>query len=173
MRKKKLTLITGGARSGKSNFALELSDPYDVRTFIATAEAIDDEMTERIRRHKEERKGNFTTIEEPLDLAGVITGLPKGNGVALIDCMTVWLGNLMHYENADREDAPSIKAFLNALSTPPCDMVIVTNEVGLGIVPPDAMSRLFRDLAGFVNRKVAEVADEVYLVVCGLPLRLK
>ena len=173
MTKNKVTLITGGARSGKSRFALDIAAPYDRRTFIATAQALDAEMEERIRRHKTERKGQFTTIEESLDLSGAISRIPGDTGIAVIDCITVWLGNLMHYENVSHENAPRLTALLKAVSKPPCDLVIVTNEVGLGLVPPDAMSRLFRDLAGFLNRKIAENADEVYLVACGLPLRLK
>lgn len=179
LNKKKVTLITGGARSGKSQFALDLADGYlndlcgiNARTFIATAQAFDDEMADRIRRHQEERKG-FAVIEEPVDLAGAIARIPEETQITVIDCLTVWLGNLMHYEKADREDNPLICAFLDAISKPPCDMVIVTNEVGLGLVPHDPMSRLFRDLAGYVNRKAAEAADDVYLVSCGIPLKLK
>lgn len=173
MTKKTLTLITGGAKSGKSRFALEKAEPYDIRAFIATAQAFDDEMKERIRRHKKERKRRFATIEEPLDLAGALSRLPESTGVAVIDCITVWLGNLMHHENLDREDAAPITGFLETIAHPPCDMVVVTNEVGLGLVPPDAMSRLFRDLAGFLNREVAKRAGSVYLVACGIPLQLK
>ncbi len=173
MIKNRLTLITGGARSGKSRFALHLAAPYDMRVFIATAQVLDAEMEDRIRRHQEERKDRFATMEEPLDLAGAVRRIPEGTGVAVIDCMTVWLGNLMHHQNVESEDAPSIAAFLDAISMPPCDVVIVTNEVGSGLVPPDAMSRRFRDIAGYLNRKIASVADEVYLVACGLPLKLK
>ena len=173
MTKHKLTLITGGARSGKSGFALNLAAPYAVRVFIATAQSLDSEMEKRIRRHKAERKGRFSTIEEPLDLAGAVSRIPGKTDIAVIDCITVWLGNLMHHQGIDSEDAPCFKAFLDVLSAPPCDLVIVTNEVGSGIVPPDAMSRLFRDLAGFLNRKIAETADDVYLVACGLSLKLK
>ena len=168
-----ITLVTGGARSGKSAFALELAEGYEERFFIATAQAMDPEFEARIRRHREERQQRFSTIEEPLDLAGAIRKLPKGPGVAVIDCMTVWLGNLMHHQGADREDTPAITAFFKALDAPPCDLVLVTNEVGLGIVPPDPVSRLFRDLAGFLNRETAMRADAAYLVSCGIPLRLK
>lgn len=173
MTKNKLTLITGGARSGKSRFAVDIASPYDMRTFIATAQALDAEMEERIRRHKAERKGRFRTIEEPFDLADAVSRIPGDAGVAVIDCMTVWLGNLMHHHGVETEKAPAITALLNTIEAPPCDLVIVTNEVGMGIVPPDAMARLFRDLSGFLNRKIAEAADDVYLIACGLPLKLK
>ncbi|MFO8112638.1 MAG: bifunctional adenosylcobinamide kinase/adenosylcobinamide-phosphate guanylyltransferase [Desulfosalsimonadaceae bacterium] len=173
MIKNRLTLITGGARSGKSRFALTLAAPYDRRVFIATAQVLDAEMADRIRRHQEERKDRFTTMEEPLDLAGAVRRIPEKTGVAVIDCMTVWLGNLMHHQRIESEDAPSIAAFLDAISRPLCDVVIVTNEVGSGLVPPDAMSRRFRDIAGYLNRKIAHAADEVYLIACGLPLKLK
>lgn len=176
---KKVTLITGGARSGKSQFALDLADRYlndscgiNARMFIATAQAFDAEMADRIRRHQKERKG-FATIEAPVDLAGAIARVPEQTKIVVIDCLTVWLGNLMHYEKADQEDAPLIRSFLDAIANPACDMVIVTNEVGLGLVPHDAMSRLFRDLAGYINRKTAEIADDLYLVSCGIPLKLK
>ncbi len=173
MKKHTLTLITGGAKSGKSRFALDLAAPYDTRAFIATAQATDPEMNERIRRHQQERKNGFSTIEAPIDLAGALSRLPAGINVVVIDCMTVWLGNLMHHQNLSRAEDPVIAAFLDALQTPPCDTVIVTNEVGTGIVPPDAMSRRFRDMAGTVNRRIAESADNVYLVACGLPVKLK
>lgn len=173
MTKHTLTLITGGAKSGKSRFALDLAAPYEKRAFIATAQATDPEMNERIRRHQQERKNGFSTIEAPIDLAGALSRLPAGTNVVVIDCMTVWLGNLMHHQNLNDVDTPVIAEFLAAIKTPPCDTVIVTNEVGTGIVPPDAMSRRFRDMAGTVNRRIAESADHVYLVACGLPVTLK
>ena len=168
-----ITLITGGARSGKSDFALELAAPYDVRTFIATAQAVDPEMAERIKRHKKQRGQRFATIEEPVDLAAAMARADKTTEVVLIDCITVWLGNLMHHKKTNTPDAPLITAFIDALASPFCDIVIVTNEVGLGLIPSDHQSRLFRDMAGSVNRKIAQAADEVYLIACGLPLKLK
>lgn len=171
--KKKVTLITGGGRSGKSSYALEMMKRYDRKVFIATAEAFDDEMAARISRHQTERDNVFTTIEEPLHLAEVLAAVPAGTQAAVIDCITVWLGNLMHYQNVDDTHCPPVDRLLEALAQPPCDVVIVTNEVGMGLIPADAMSRAYRDLAGSVNQRIAAVADDVFLVVSGIPLQLK
>jgi adenosylcobinamide kinase/adenosylcobinamide-phosphate guanylyltransferase len=173
-----LTLITGGARSGKSRYALELSQGARRPAFIATAEAFDDEMSERIRRHREERDGRWHTLEEPVDLAGALRRLPAGTDLAVVDCLTVWLGNLVHRRGEaglteDLGDFPEIAALLEALSHPPCPLMLVTNEVGFGIIPGNAMARAFSGLAGRLNQAVAARADRVLLVVSGLPLVLK
>lgn len=168
-----VTLITGGGRSGKSRYALEMTESYDHKVFIATAEAFDDEMTDRILTHQKERGDAFTTIEEPLHLATALAGIPAGTQVVLIDCITVWLGNLMHYLKIDETISQSVDRFLEVLASPPCDVVIVANEVGMGLIPGDAISRAYRDLAGSVNQKIAAIADEVFLVVSGMPMKLK
>jgi len=166
----RITLLTGGSRSGKSRHALELAMTYERRAFIATAVAFDDEMRDRVGKHQDERGAAFATLEEPRDLAGALRRIPTGTDVAVIDCLTVWLGNLMH-ENAT--ESGLIEAFLGALEDPPCDLLIVTNEVGMGIVPGNAMAREFRDLAGSLNQKVAALAGHVILMVSGLPLVVK
>ena len=171
--KNKVTLITGGGRSGKSNYALEISESYERKVFIATAEAFDDEMADRISRHQIERGDAFTTIEESVRLAQALTGVPADTQVVVIDCITVWLGNLMHHLNIDEKNCAAVDRFLKVLAAPPCDVVIVSNEVGMGLIPADAMSRAYRDLAGSVNQKIAAVADAVFLVVSGVPLKLK
>lgn len=168
-----VTLLTGGSRSGKSRYALEIASHYTHKAFIATAEPFDDEMQLRVSRHKEERGPNFITIEEPVDLAGAIRALPVDTEVAVVDCLTVWVGNLM-YKFGDEEDSyPQIDDLLQALQSPPCDIVLVTNEVGMGIIPDNAVSRKFRDLAGSLNQRVASVADKVIITVSGIPLVLK
>jgi adenosylcobinamide kinase/adenosylcobinamide-phosphate guanylyltransferase len=172
-RKHKVTLLTGGARSGKSTHALTLAAPYARRAFIATAEAFDDELRRRIERHREERGSGYVTVEEPLDVAGALRGLRGKADVAVVDCLTVWLGNLMHHRGADREEYAEIDEVLRMLADPPCDLVLVSNEVGMGIIPGDALTRRYRDLLGLLNRRVAAEADEVYLLVSGLPLRIK
>jgi adenosylcobinamide kinase/adenosylcobinamide-phosphate guanylyltransferase len=168
-----IVLITGGSRSGKTAYALERAMHHRQRTYIATAEAFDDEMSDRIARHRDERGGRFHTIEEPLDLAGAIARIPEGTEVALIDCLTVWLGNLMHQHGEPLYPYEEITDLLQLLEHPPCNLVIVTNEVGSGIVPADAMTRTYRDHAGWLNQDIAMLADEVILVACGLPLILK
>ena len=171
--KHNVTLITGGGRSGKSSYALKLAQSYKNKVFIATAEAFDDEMAERISRHQEERGNTFKTIEEPVLLAEALAGVSPGIQVAVIDCITVWLGNLMHHLKIDEKNCVPVDRFLKVLASPPCDVVIVTNEVGMGLIPADAMSRAYRDLAGAVNQKIAAVADAVFLVVSGIPFKIK
>ncbi|HOX07865.1 MAG TPA: bifunctional adenosylcobinamide kinase/adenosylcobinamide-phosphate guanylyltransferase [Planctomycetota bacterium] len=171
----RITLITGGGRSGKSRHAMELAMARPApRAFIATAEPFDDEMRERIARHRRERAGAFATIEEPVDLAGALGRVPPGTTVALVDCLTIWLANVMHRRGEGAREYPEIAAFVAALKAAPCDVIAVTNEVGMGIIPTDSeLSRRFRDQAGWLNQAVAQVADEVVLVVSGIPLVLK
>lgn len=168
----RVTLLIGGGRSGKSRRALEVANKYGKRGFLATAEAIDAEMEERIAVHKKERGSPFTTVEESTDIARGLTQFPDETEVIIIDCLTVWIGNLMHHFG-DGGEYPQIEAFIEAVTNPPCDLVIVTNEVGLGLIPPDPLSRRFRDIAGRVNQKIAEKADEVYMIIAGLSVQLQ
>ena len=167
-------LVTGGGRSGKSRYALERASAYGRKGFVATAEAFDDEMRLRIVKHQAERGDAFRTVEASVDLAGGIRSLAGEADVVVVDCLTVWLGNLMHKQAPMIDGIPDALAhLLDLLADPPMEVILVTNEVGLGIIPGDAMSREYRDLAGIMNQRVAVVADEVVLVVCGLPLVLK
>jgi adenosylcobinamide kinase/adenosylcobinamide-phosphate guanylyltransferase len=170
-----ITLVTGGTRSGKSAFALDLAlRGYTHRTFIATAMPTDREMEDRIARHRQERGEGFRTVEEPLDLPVVLSRLPRDGGVALVDCLTVWLGNLYHHCAGEEAGVlERIGELLMAVDTAPCDLILVTNEVGWGIVPENPLARSFRDMAGYLNRKVAEKADRAYLICMGIPLTLK
>ena len=177
-----ITLLTGGARSGKSRHALELAAAYRRKAFVATAQAIDDEMRQRIDVHRRERDASFITVEEPLDLAPAIGDLPAEVDVAVIDCLTVWLGNLLHAagDGAGEQDPsrlaswPQIQDFLELLDQPPVvDLLVVTNEVGMGVVPASPLGRAFRDLAGSLNQAVAARADRVLLMVSGLPLSVR
>ncbi|ARM30839.1 bifunctional adenosylcobinamide kinase/adenosylcobinamide-phosphate guanylyltransferase [Prosthecochloris sp. HL-130-GSB] len=165
--------ISGGARSGKSSFALERALQYPSRAFLATAEPFDDEMVVRIDKHQRERGDGFLTLEEPIALDEAIRSVPQGTDVVLVDCLTVWTGNMMHREFTDDEIMSMVERLLDVLKEPPCHIVLVSNEVGMGIVPEHAMSRRFRDLAGMINQKVAAVATEAYFLCSGLPMCLK
>lgn len=161
----RIILVTGGARSGKSALAegivTRLGGPA---VYIATAQALDREMAARIELHRQRRDGGWRTIEEPRDLVAALNG-SDGQGVRLVDCLTLWLAN----SGEGAETAPLIAA-LRRQSSP---VVLVTNELGLGIVPADRATRRFRDEHGWMNQAVAAIADEVWMAVSGLPLRLK
>ena len=164
-----LTLVLGGARSGKSAHAESLvAGPGPV--YIATAEAIDHEMGERIALHRARRGVGWTTVEAPLDLAGALRARAPGASGVLVDCLTVWLGNLMH---AGRDIDREVLRLLESLAAAAAPLVLVANEVGLGIVPENAMARAFRDHAGTLNQALAARADRVVLVTAGIPLALK
>jgi adenosylcobinamide kinase/adenosylcobinamide-phosphate guanylyltransferase len=166
---RRATLVLGGARSGKSRFAEGLAFGFaGPKTYIATAEAFDDEMRDRIAKHRQQRAGDgWMTVEAPLD---PVQALQNAEGFVLMDCVTVWLGNLMHHERNIRE---SVTGLCGALARAEGRIVLVSNEVGLSIVPENAMARRFRDEQGFANQRLAEVADEVFFVAAGLPLKLK
>jgi len=171
---RKISFITGGIRSGKSRYALSLAQRYKGKgVFIATAEPFDNEMKERIEKHKEERGDTFQTIEEPRNLKKAILSIPSHTDIAVIDCLTVWLGNLLHYHNNKVEDMYETEEFLNCLDTPPCDLIIVSNEVGMGIISDNPMARNFQNLSGSVNQRIANIAERVIMMVSGLPLNVK
>jgi len=163
-----ITLILGGARSGKTAHALAAAEASGRGlVMIATAEALDAEMEERIARHRAERGPRWRTIEAPLDLASALAQV-SADETAVVDCLTLWVSNLMH---ADRDLEAETARLIAAL--PGRDLVLVSNEVGLGIVPDNALARRFRDAAGRLNQQVAAAADRVVFVAAGLPLTLK
>ena len=172
-RAKRVVLITGGARSGKSRYALSSAEGAETRAFIATATEVDDEMRLRIETHRRDRGDRFYTVEEPYDLAGAIGALRPGTEIAVVDCLTVWIGNLMYRYGDDADVQRAITSFMRALESPPCGIVIVSNEVGMGIVPENAMARRFRDLAGNANQEIARIAEQVVFMVSGIPLVTK
>lgn len=160
-------LIGGGARSGKSRYALEKARAIaGTRAFVATAQPRDEEMAVRIQHHREERGDEFITIEEPIELARVIA--EASFDVLVVDCLTLWLSNLMFADNHCEIDA-LVTASQATLRT----IIFVTNEVGSGIVPDNALARDFRDRAGILNQRIAAIAGEVYFMVFGQPLRIK
>ncbi|CAN0588888.1 unnamed protein product [Laminaria digitata] len=165
------TLVLGGAASGKSAYAedLVLRAPGQP-VYIATAQAFDGEMTDKITVHRARRGAVWTTVEEPLDLAGAIAGADAPDAVLLVDCLTMWLNNLMA---DDRDVAAETAHLLDVLDDLQGHIVLVANEVGLGIVPDNALARAFRNLHGTLNQAVAGAADRVIFVAAGLPLALK
>ncbi len=175
-----IVLITGGARSGKSSFSLSPGNrTFDDKIFIATAVPIDDEMKDRIKKHKAEREGNFVTIEEPYKLHETINSFNYSKDLFIIlDCITVWLGNLFHKYDSDAQIIDKeIAALIFALNEYKVQgngrFIIITNEVGSGIIPENKMARDFRDIAGRLNQTLAKIADKVYLCVSGIPVKIK
>jgi len=165
-----IILITGGARSGKSTRAEARVCAFAGQpVYIATAEALDGEMRERIAKHRARRSGEWLERETPLELVAALLET-DGGGARLVDCLTLWLSNLMH---AGRDWEKEAKLLVDALSRQRSPVVLVTNEVGLGIVPDNALARLYRDAAGILNQMVAQAADEVEFVIAGLPMRVK
>ena len=170
-----ITLITGGARSGKSMQALKLALPYQRKFFVATGEALDDEMTARIEFHRTTRPPDFQTVEEPVNVVAALEKLGKSADLVVLDCLTLWVSNLMHRHGTDDDrvlaEADKLAA---ALKDAAFASIVVTDEVGSGIVPTDhAESRRFRDLLGWTNQKVAAVADQVIMMVVGYPVKVK
>ena len=165
-----ITLFLGGARSGKSRLAQEAAERHDgPLTYLATGEAGDGEMAARIARHRADRGPRWTTVECPLDLPRAIREVPAGAAAILVDCLTLWLSNLMM---ADRDLAAATADLIAALADARTPAMIVSNEVGLGIVPATPLGRAFRDEAGRLNQAVAARADVAVFVVAGLVLPL-
>ncbi|MGA3116484.1 MAG: bifunctional adenosylcobinamide kinase/adenosylcobinamide-phosphate guanylyltransferase [Syntrophobacteraceae bacterium] len=165
-------LVLGGARSGKSTWAESVvnrfSPPY---VYVATAQALDDEMKLRIRLHRERRKDLWQTIESPHDLSAVLKSLNGLKKPVLVDCITLWLSNLLCSASTEAELA--VDGVCKAIEAVDYPLVIVSNEVGGGIVPDNSLARKFRDLSGFTNQRLAQICASVFLVTAGLPLRLK
>ncbi len=166
-----MILLTGGVKCGKSSKALEFALRYKKRAFLATGVPFDEEMVRRIERHKEERKDLFDTYEEPVKIYEVIEKIKNNYDVIVIDCMTTWLGNLFyHFENDLERIQQEIEKFLNSLSG---KEIIITNEVGLGVIPADRVSRKYVDTLGILNSKLALLSDEVYLMISGIGVKIK
>jgi adenosylcobinamide kinase/adenosylcobinamide-phosphate guanylyltransferase len=166
-----LTLVLGGARSGKSAYAERLIEQSGLTPiYLATAEAGDPEMAARIRRHKERRGRRWRTVEEPLSLLPALQRHGGPGNAMLVDCLTMWLANLM---GASRDVEAETDTLIAGLDSLPGPVVFVSNEVGLSIVPANAMARDFRDRAGRLNQAVARAADRAVMLIAGLPLELK
>ncbi|MFZ5762081.1 MAG: bifunctional adenosylcobinamide kinase/adenosylcobinamide-phosphate guanylyltransferase [Thermodesulfobacteriota bacterium] len=168
-------LVLGGCRSGKSRFAEEwVAARYPRRTFLATmARSDDQEMARRIALHRQRRTAGWRTVEEPLDLVGALRREEGQGDVVLIDCLTLWLTNLLLHELTDSEIEGAVADLAQGVAAAKLPVVLVANEVGLGLVPESPLGRRFRDLAGWTNQQMAAVCSHVVLVSAGLPLALK
>jgi len=171
---KKIILITGGCRSGKSRFALDYANQhFSKKLFLATCEALDEEMAQRIAHHKKMRSPEWETIEEPVEIVDKIRRYGDEVEVILLDCITLWLSNLLMRKKGDSEIMKEISALIDTLQEKQTSLIFVSNEVGMGIVPADPLSRRFRDLSGTTNQKIAEAADTAIFMVSGIPIFLK
>jgi len=170
---KQIILVTGGARSGKSKYAEQRAQELGGRRlYIATAEAKDDEMAQRITEHKKRRGNDWATIEEPVELSSVLLAQRGRTDCALVDCLTIWLSNLLLHRDAEYA-GEQVEQLVENLPRLDFHVVFVTNEIGWGIVPDNALARQFRDLAGRANQRIAESAHEVVLTVAGVPMVVK
>ncbi len=170
----RITFITGGARSGKSAFAEKLASGISgKRAYLATAQALDAEMVARIEHHRKRRGNAWDTFEEPLAVAELVRKLSGRYDVVLLDCLTLWLSNVMAHTDGDDEVLRQSGLLVEAVKNGKGTCIIVSNEVGLGIVPDNPLARRFRDLAGFVNQQMAQASNEAYLLTSGIPLKIK
>ena len=165
-----IILVTGGARSGKSALAERLAQSCGNKViYIATSEPFDDEMQSRIDRHRARRDAGWRTVDAPLELPDMLVQT-DGNAPRLVDCLTMWLNNLIYH---NRDVADEVDRLIEVISEQQADLVIVTNEIGSGLVPQTAEARKFRDLAGELNQMVAQAASQVYLSVSGITVKIK
>ncbi len=172
---KETVFVIGGCRSGKSGHALELAEQISEtnRIFMATCIPYDNEMRQRVARHQEERSKSWSTVEVPVFLPEAITENSQKANVILVDCLTLWINNLL-LENIDTDEISGhVQRLKQSLETARCPIVLVSNEVGTGIVPENKLARLFRDAAGFVNQSIAAFSDRVIWMVAGIPVTIK
>jgi len=172
-KKSRLILVLGGAASGKSDMALRLAGTRRPKAFVATGEGLDDEMAVRISRHQAARGSEWITAEVPVEVSAWFSQQGKAYHAIVLDCVTLWLNNLQGRQTSAVTVAKKVDELLAAMRTVKARVVIVSNELGLGLVPVEKTARRFRDLAGCVNQQIAAAADEVYFVVSGLLFRLK
>ena len=171
---KRLIFVTGGCRSGKSQFALDYANRrFQNKLYLATCEALDEEMVRRIEHHQLRRGSDWQTVEEPIKIADAIKQHANDMEVILLDCMTLWLSNLLMRKKDDREIMNELSRLVDTVSQGQTSFVFVSNEVGMGLVPTEPLGRRFRDLSGMTNQKIAEVAQTVVFMVSGIPIFLK
>ena len=174
---KQLIFILGGARSGKSSFAERLALQGGRVLYVATAESLDEDMEQRIAAHRAQRPSEWDTLEEPIDLVGTIPQALEGHDSCLLDCLTLWVSNLLlsqeNNPNAQLDILAAASELINTYERSSATWIVVSNEVGLGVVPPSKLGAVYRDALGRVNQMVAAQADKVYFMVAGLALDLK
>lgn len=171
---KRMIFITGGCRSGKSRHALDYANRhFSKKLFLATSEVLDEEMAQRIENHKKVRGPEWQTIEEPVEIVNKIKEYGADGKVILIDCLTLWLYNLLMRWDNDSRIIDETDKLINIIKQNPASFILVSNEVGMGIVPADPLSRRYRDLLGTMNQRIAEALDTVIFMVSGIPLFLK
>ncbi len=171
---KNVIFITGGCRSGKSRFALDYANRFfSKKIYLATCEPLDEEMVNRIEDHKRMRGSEWETVEEPIEIVDKIRQYGKEVEVILLDCITLWISNLLLKWDDDTRIMEEIERLRSTIKEIGTSMILVSNEVGMGIVPADLLSRRFRDLSGIANQKIGEASDQVIFMVSGIPLFLK
>jgi adenosylcobinamide kinase / adenosylcobinamide-phosphate guanylyltransferase len=171
-----LVLVTGGSRSGKSGYALQTATRFaEPRVFLATAQAFDDEMRERIEAHRRSRPAGWSVVEEPRDVPAALRAAVGKAGTVIVDCVTLWLSNLLLADEGFDEWTAAARAqeLADAATRTGRAVIVVTNEVGSGVVPENALARRFRDCCGRANQVLARAADEVHFMVSGIPLAIK
>jgi len=172
---KKTVFVIGGCRSGKSQQALVTAESLarEKPVFIATCIAYDDEMKDRITKHRQERSRHWHTVEAPTHLPEAIVEAGEEAGILLVDCLTLWINNLLMENQAPEKILDQFQRLTRAVLTVPCPVILVSNEVGTGIVPENKLARLYRDLVGSANQAVAECVDQVIWMVAGIPVTIK
>ena len=172
---KEIVFVIGGCRSGKSSYAMQTAEkvPAEQKIFIATCVPQDDEMKRRVARHQKERSQNWVTVEAPLDLPEAILQNSRRGDVILIDCLTLWVSNLLIETGDEKKIEDTISRLIEALEKATCPIVLVSNEVGTGIVPENRLARQFRDITCWVNQAVARCANKVVWMVAGIPVTVK
>ncbi len=172
---KEIVFVIGGCRSGKSSYALQTAEqmPGDRKTYIATCVPQDEEMAKRVAKHQKERSRKWTTVEEPLHLPETIEAISPQADVLLVDCLTLWMSNLLLKTGDEEQIEESMSRFIDALEKAPNPIVLVSNEVGTGIVPENKLARHYRDLIGTLNQTVAQSASQVVWMVAGIPVVVK
>lgn len=172
---KKVTFVVGGCRSGKSGHAQKLAEAAasSLRVYIATCIPHDEEMKDRVERHRRDRDRNWRTVEAPIALPEAVTAASRSGNVVLVDCLTLWTTNLLLSPEASLQIPRHVEALEGALERSVCPVILVSNEVGAGIVPENRLARQFRDVMGIVNQRIAACADEVVWTVAGIPVTIK
>jgi len=174
---KNVCLVIGGCRSGKSRYALEIAEKInaDRQIFVATCQPVDEEMRQRVRQHRRQRSNRWQTVEEPLELPEAIDTHASPDAAVLVDCLTLWISNLLLQFGDNRPDELTARSdrLVRAVQAASGPVILVSNEVGAGIVPENRLARMFRDAAGTVNQQVAEVATSVFWMVAGIAVKIK